>query len=140
MMVEVPSYVEKKMDAGKSNVIFYKVIVGFTKNNKRWFIEKRYSEFDALDKVIREFYPNIQKLPGKTLFKLSDQKQIEERRVVLNNYMRQLINRRDMRTCEAFKKFLNFDTHFPQSTHFDITKIAQMKDFVIGVRDFIYMP
>jgi len=38
MMVEVPSYEEKKMDGGKNNVIFYKIIVGFTKNNKKWFV------------------------------------------------------------------------------------------------------
>jgi len=59
MMIEVPSYEEKKMDGGKNNVIFYKIIVGFTKNNKKWFVEKRYSEFDTLDKTLRELYPNI---------------------------------------------------------------------------------
>lgn len=88
MMIEIPSFEEKKIDGGKSNVIFYKVIVGFSKNNKRWQLEKRYSEFDALDKHIRDFYPNITKLPGKTLFKVSDFKQIEERRVILNSYMK----------------------------------------------------
>jgi len=59
MMIEVPSYDERKLDGGKNNVIFYKIIVGFTKNNKKWFVEKRYSEFDALDKTLRELYPNI---------------------------------------------------------------------------------
>ena len=69
-MVEVPSFSEK--NEGKNTVVYYKIIVGFTKNNKRWFVEKRYSEFDALDKIIRDIYPNIQKLPGKTFLKLSD--------------------------------------------------------------------
>ena len=100
MMIDIPSFEEKKIDGGKSNVIFYKVVVGFSKNNKRWFLEKRYSDFDALDRSIRDLYPNIQKLPGKTLFKVSDYKAIEERRVILNNYIKTLINRRDMRTCD----------------------------------------
>ena len=59
MMIDIPSFEEKKADGGKSNVIFYKVVVGFSKNKKRWFLEKRYSEFDALDKSIRDLYPNI---------------------------------------------------------------------------------
>lgn len=128
MMIDIPSFEEKKAD-GNKNVIFYKVVVGFSKNNKRWFLEKRYSEFDALDKAIRELYPNIQKLPGKTLFKVSDYKAIEERRVILVNYMKSLINRRDMRTCLPFRQFLNFDKHHPVCQSFDAKKIAQMDNF-----------
>lgn len=59
MMIDIPSFEEKKVDGSKNNVIFYKVVVGFSKNNKRWFLEKRYSDFDTLDKSIRELYPNI---------------------------------------------------------------------------------
>lgn len=50
MMLDIPSFEEKKVDGSKNNVIFYKVVVGFSKNNKRWFLEKRYSDFDTLDK------------------------------------------------------------------------------------------
>ena len=45
-----------------------------------------------------------------------------------------------MRTSEAFKKFLNFDSKFPESQHFEPCKIADMKDFPLGIRDFIYLP
>lgn len=139
-MIDIPSFEEKKADGGKNNVIFYKVVVGFSKNNKRWFLEKRYSEFDALDKSIRDLYPNIQKLPGKTLFKVSDYKAIEERRVILNNYVKSLINRRDMRTCQQFRSFLNFEKHHPVCQSFDAKKIAQMDNFQQGCRDFVYLP
>ena len=124
MMIDIPSFEEKNVEGGKTNVVFYKVVCGFSKNNKRWFLEKRYSEFDTLDKQIRDIYPNIIKLPGKTLFKVSDQKSIEDRRLVLNNYMKALINRRDMRTCEHFRKFLNFEKHHPVCQSFDTKKIA----------------
>ena len=72
------------MDGGKNNVIFFKIAIGFLKNNKRWFLEKRYSEFDGLDKTLRENYGNIPNLPGKTIFKLSQEQHIEDRRKVLN--------------------------------------------------------
>jgi hypothetical protein len=71
MAAEVHSFEEKKIDGGKNNVVFYKIAISFLKNNKRWFLQKRYSEFDALDKILRETYGNLPSLPGKTLFKLS---------------------------------------------------------------------
>ena len=48
MNASIDSYEEKKIDGGKNNVVFYKMIIGFMKNNKKWFIMKRYSDFDAL--------------------------------------------------------------------------------------------
>ena len=41
-----------------------------------------------MDKALREWYPNITPLPGKTLFKLSQQKAIEDRQKALNDYMK----------------------------------------------------
>ena len=71
LTIDIPEFIER-MDGGKNNVIFYKVVIGFSKNNKKWILEKRYSEFDALDKSLKEMYPNLGKLPQKTIFKLSD--------------------------------------------------------------------
>ena len=70
MTIDVPSFTERK-DAG-ATVVFYNVVVGFQKNNKSWTLQKRYSEFDGLDKNLRELHPNMPSLPGKTIFKLSE--------------------------------------------------------------------
>ena len=74
------------------------------------------------------------------MFKMSDYKAIEERRVFLNNYMKALINRRDLRTCEYFRRFLEFDKYHPVCQSFDAKKIAHMDNFPQGVRDFLYLP
>jgi hypothetical protein len=58
----------------------------------------------------------------------------------LNKYMKALINRRDMRTSNAFRKFIALDSHFSQSKSFEAKKIGQMAEFGKGVRDFIYLP
>jgi hypothetical protein len=73
MTGEVPDFEEKQIDGGKNNVVFFKLVIGFTKNNKKWMMMKRYSDFDTLDKVIRPIYSNIPELPGKTFFKLSQE-------------------------------------------------------------------
>ena len=54
--------------------------------------------------------------------------------------MKALIIRKDVRTCQEFRKFLDLDQNFPQSTPYDAKKIAMINDFTKGVRDFIYMP
>jgi len=54
--------------------------------------------------------------------------------------MKALILRKDVRTCHEFRKFLEFERNFPQSTAYDAKKIAMVNDFTKGVRDFIYMP
>lgn len=54
--------------------------------------------------------------------------------------MKALINRRDMRTCNTFRKFIDLDNHFQASQKFDAKKIGSMIDLPQGVRDFIYLP
>ena len=68
--------------------MFYKVQVNFTKKNKKWFLSKRYSEFDALNKQLVEVYPNMPVLPSKTFFKLSSEQEIQDRMKNLNEYLK----------------------------------------------------
>ena len=59
-----------------------------TKSNKKWVVMKRYSDFDSLDKTLRSNSANLPTLPGKTLFKMSQEQQIEDRKTVLNQYIK----------------------------------------------------
>lgn len=54
--------------------------------------------------------------------------------------MKALINRKDMRTNQFFRKFCQIEINFPQSQVFETKKVACISDFQKGVRDFIYMP
>ena len=69
LTADIIGFEEKHIE--KNNVIFYKMQIGFTKNNKRWFQLKRYSDFDTLDKVLKQNNANLPSLPGKTFFKMS---------------------------------------------------------------------
>lgn len=78
LTAEVISYEEKRIDNGKNTVVFFKLQIGFSKGSKkRWWLNKRYSEFDTLDKVLRNIYSNLPSLPGKTIFKLNNEGQVE---------------------------------------------------------------
>jgi hypothetical protein len=138
LTASIPSFEEKHIE-GK-NVVIYQVQIGFQKNQRSWVINKRYSDFDALDKSIKEVYANLPSLPAKTLFKISDKKQIEDRKVILNSYLKEIINRKDMRTCVTFRKFIDLESNFPVSKMYQAERIGLIKDFSKGVRDFIYLP
>ena len=138
LTASIQSFVENHID-GK-NVVFYKVEIGFQKNQRTWSMEKRYSDFDTLDKAIKDVYANLPSLPAKTLFKISDKKQIEDRKVILNTYLKEIINRKDMRTCMTFRKFIDLESNLPISKMYQAERIGAMKDFSKGVRDFIYLP
>ena len=86
--INIFNFEEKKIDGGKNSVVFYKVQVNFTKKNKKWFLSKRYSEFDALNKQLVEIYPNMPVLPSKTFFKLSSEQEIQDRMKNLNEYLK----------------------------------------------------
>lgn len=52
MTAEIPAFEEKRVDGGKNAVVFFKVMVAFTKNNRRWVLQKRYSDFDTLNNTL----------------------------------------------------------------------------------------
>lgn len=65
--VTVPSYKENKTD---SNAVYF--TIELESNENKWYIEKRFSEFDNLSKAIKNSYHNVPELPQKSfLFKMS---------------------------------------------------------------------
>lgn len=68
------------------SVIIY--VIEITKREEKWSVEKRYSEFDELNKTLKKTYANIPSMPGKSFFKISEPDQIEERRKGLEVYLK----------------------------------------------------
>ncbi|KAG5180436.1 hypothetical protein JKP88DRAFT_323841 [Tribonema minus] len=78
-----------------------------------WMVARRYREFDALDKDLREVFPHLKdsfpSLPPKELFKTS-QEVVSRRRVGLEQYMTFLIgNCPDVLCCPQMNRFLGID-------------------------------
>jgi hypothetical protein len=73
--VSVPSFKENKAE---KDAVYFTVEVE-SRDNK-WYMEKRFSEFDNLSKGLKNSYHNLPNLPAKSfLFKMKD-KDLEERR------------------------------------------------------------
>ena len=61
------------------------------RGNEKWTIEKRFSEFDHMNKNLLKLFPkNLPPLPTKTVFKLAKPEDIEQRRLGLDKYLKVL--------------------------------------------------
>ncbi len=57
---------QRTHDERGNEVVFYMVNVAL--GRRKWTLEKRYSNFSDLDKLMRPKHANLPKFPGKTYF------------------------------------------------------------------------
>ena len=68
-------------------VIYYEVEI--TKlNSEKIVLDKRYSDFNRLNKDLKKIFENLPNFPSKTLFNISDNPvELMKRRDMLHNYL-----------------------------------------------------
>ena len=134
--ITIPEFNEKYIN-GKT-VTFYLINITDNYSKEKWTLEKRYSEIDNLYKSLLKILPNIPSIPGKTLFKITDFNQLQQRRIQLENFLKTCSQRKDITTNDSFKNFLELDKHSPQLTFNPPTKIYELTELPLGIRDFIF--
>ena len=130
-------YTEKHID--NSPVIFYRIKVTDHFNNNSWVIEKRYNDFSNLQKKLSSNFPDVPKIPGKTLFRVSDFASIKKRKDGLQYFLKTCINRKDIFASENLKAFLELEKNSPDLCG---NSPDMEGNFTLsqGVRDFQYIP
>ncbi len=71
-----------------------------------WELKRRYNEFDDLKKDLAKNHGGLPEMPGKTLWKVSQDEFIEKRRKGLETFLQKLVMRQDMYSNELFLEFL----------------------------------
>jgi len=72
----------------------------------KWTLRKRYSDFEDLHKSLKITYNHLPGLPGKSLFALKKDADIDKRRLGLDVYIKELVKRADVYADPHFAKFL----------------------------------
>ena len=132
--ITVPKYYEKAVD--NKVVIYYQNIVQMGK--QIWEVEKRFSQYDDLQCMISKKYANLPKLPGKSFFKLNAQA-LETRKKDIQDYVRNLARRSDLRTDPFFRDFFELDLHNSSTICYSPVKITELSELPLGIRDFHYL-
>lgn len=88
--------------SGKQKV-FYEISIDFSGN--KWEVRKRFSEFADLHKALQFHFSKLPKLPKKTLFALKKPADIENRKMKLELYIREIVKREEFFANDNFIKF-----------------------------------
>ena len=134
--ISINQFFEKYIES--KTVTFYKLEIYDNYSKERWELDKRYSEIDYLHKTLTKLYPNIPPMPGKTLFKIKNRDQLENRKKQLEFFLRECAKRKDIESNPNFKAFLEVDKHSPDLTYNAPNIIYENNELPQGVRDFYY--
>lgn len=133
--ITIPSYKENKAD---SSAVYFNVELEINQN--KWYVEKRFSEFDNLYKALKNTYHNIPVLPSKSfLFKMTEN-EMDQRRKGLEEFLQKMVIRNDLMNSEAVKSFLQLDKN---ASEMMVNPPKLALEYVIdgqskGVRDYVY--
>ena len=75
-------------------------------------------------------------MPGKTLFKIKNRDQLENRKKQLEFFLRECAKRKDIESNSSFKAFLEIDKHSPDLTYNAPSIVYENNELPQGVRDF----
>ncbi|EGR33250.1 PX domain protein [Ichthyophthirius multifiliis] len=131
------SIIEWKQCELDNTKIIYTIEVQKT-NGTKWQLKKRYKEFDELNKNIKKLYANIPAMPGKTLFKIKDNSEIDKRKQGLDTFLKQIVQRPDIFHSEFLNQFLEIDQHTTDQSINPPKLLGELTGFIHGVRDFHY--
>ena len=136
IMIDIPSFTKKIVHS--NHVIFYEVNVYDNYSHKKWTLKKRYSNFYSLYQELITIIPDVPILPGKTLLKVTDKDEINQRRISLESFLTECVNRKDILLTECFIKFLEIDRYSPNIYFNSPKKNNILENLPLGIRDYFY--
>ena len=99
----------------KTTHYYYEVQLSKIHTGEQMYIERKLSEFYTLhDELKARAYINLPKLPGKTGRRIKDPTELEQRRLLLVRFLRDLIARRETRNAQELIEFLDLDQFAPE--------------------------
>ena len=92
-----------------------------------------------LQKALVGNFPDVPKIPGKTLFRVTDFASIKKRKDALQHFLKTCINRKDIFASEDFKNILELAKNSPDlcGNSPDMQGNINLSQ---SVRDFQYIP
>ena len=138
LSISVLSYSEKYIEGKTATFYLLELISNVTK--KTWNIEKRYSEFKTIHDKLKKIFPRLPTIPGKTFTKVTSEKALNKRKELLQLFLRDCVQRRDILQNKEFQKFLDLEKYAPEIVGNNVTQIYDYKKCPLGVRSFIVVP
>ncbi|CAD8180472.1 unnamed protein product [Paramecium pentaurelia] len=122
------------------SAIYYTIQI-LDKSGDNWRIDRRFSQFEDLLKKLKVFFgeqlPSLPKKKYITFLIGRSQDDIEKRKIGLDQFIQELVNRPEIVASNPFKDFFEIDKNAKEIIVNPPQLIFQFKDFQLGIRDFI---
>ena len=121
---------ESKM-TGMEETVFYIVNLYSKLSNKSWSVSHKYMDFFELNLIFDKYYVNPPFFPSGTLIGNEGISDINNRKSILNQYMKDVCNRADLMTSIYCVKFLKLENHFPSLMNHYPKELYYFKDQLV---------
>ena len=133
LKADIPEYKVEHVN-GNQKVFF---VISISYKGKTWTVNKRYSDFEEIMKQFRFHFNALPALPGKSFFTLSKAKDIEERRVKLNEWLGHIMKRSEFFANDKFIEFLELEANALDKLINKICLVGRLSHSTFGYRDIL---
>ena len=137
LQANITSFSEKFINQ-KSETL-YKLNCMSLYTNKKWAMEKLYSDFENLHNALCQVISDPPELSGKTLFKVTSFNELTERQNLLQEYLHECCLRKDIISTDAFKDFLDLEKQAPELLLNRPTLLSEFNKLPLSIQNFIYL-
>lgn len=136
--IAITSYHEKYLE--KKTVTFYNIECESHITERKWTLEKRYSDFKTMRDNMLKLIPSMPDFPGTTFFKVSSAEALNKRKDELQKFLRECVLRKEILLQVEFRDFLDLNANAPEIIGNDVTLSYDYKKLPMGCRSFIVVP
>ena len=137
LQANITSFTEKFINQKRETL--YKLNCMSLYTNKKWSMEKLYSDFENLNNALYQVISDPPELSGKSLFKVTSFYGLTERQYLLQEYLHECCLRKDIISTDAFKEFLDLDHQAPELLLNRPTLLSEFNKLPLSIQNFIYL-
>ena len=134
LQANIPSFTEKFINQKRETL--YKLNCMSLYTNKKWSMEKLYSDFENLQYALSQVISDPPELSGKSLFKVTSFNGLTERQYLLQEYLHECCLRKDIISTDAFKEFLDLDKQAPELLLNRPTLLSEFNKLPLSIQNF----
>ena len=107
--------------------------------NKKWSMEKLYSDFENLHSALLQVISDPPQLSGQSLFKVTSLDGLTQRQNLLQQFLHECCIRKDILSTDAFNEFLDLQKQAPELLLNRPSLLSEFNKLPLSVQNFIYL-
>ena len=137
LQANITSFTEKFINQKRETL--YKLNCMSLYTNKKWAMEKLYSDFENLHNALCQVISEPPELSGKSVFNVTSFNELTERQKLLQQYLHECCLRKDIISTDAFKEFLDLDKQAPELLLNRPSLLSEFNQLPLSIQNFIYL-